>query len=137
MQGDYLTQKTNMGDRDDIEDKSGNEKKTCLIRLREEYQQQTSWVWRPEYTVQAWWRRFLYMGAFMLMFGLCLLCLAGGANEIELDYTDWKCKDTDTNASDHLRSTGKFKKPFLFNLKESQINLFRSFLHGLFCFVNL
>ena len=96
-----------MADRDNIEDKGGEEKKTWLGRQKESYQQQTSWVWRPEYTVHVWWSRFLYMGAFMLIFGSGLICFAGGANEIELDYTDWKCNSNQENASEYLIKNGK------------------------------
>eukprot|EP00092_Neocalanus_flemingeri_P044398 GFUD01049227.1.p1 GENE.GFUD01049227.1~~GFUD01049227.1.p1 ORF type:complete len:378 (-),score=106.07 GFUD01049227.1:158-1267(-) len=94
-----------MGDRNDMEDRPGEEKKTWLGRMKESYQQQTSSVWTPEYTVHTMWGPFLVMGCVMLVLGGGLLYVQGGYNEVKWDYTDCTCEGTDKNATDYLQTS--------------------------------
>eukprot|EP00092_Neocalanus_flemingeri_P104941 GFUD01134458.1.p1 GENE.GFUD01134458.1~~GFUD01134458.1.p1 ORF type:complete len:363 (-),score=114.29 GFUD01134458.1:312-1400(-) len=84
-----------MGDKNDMEDMPGEEKKTWLGIVKESYQQQTSSVWTPEYTVHTMWGPFLVMGCVMLVLGGGLLYVQGGYNEVVWDYTD--CCETGEN----------------------------------------
>ena len=93
LQCDTVTNTTAMGDRNDMEGVVRDEKKTWLQREKEKYQQQTTWVWRPEYTVHSMWKPFLWMGLIMLVSGSGLCFFAGGANEVSWDYTDC-CENT-------------------------------------------
>eukprot|EP00092_Neocalanus_flemingeri_P021504 GFUD01023322.1.p1 GENE.GFUD01023322.1~~GFUD01023322.1.p1 ORF type:complete len:372 (+),score=104.06 GFUD01023322.1:91-1206(+) len=94
-----------MGDKNDTEDMQGEEKKTWLGRVKESYQQQTSSVWTPEYTVHTMWGPFLVMGCVMLVLGGGLLYVQGGYNEVEWDYTDCICRGTGMNATDYLQTS--------------------------------
>eukprot|EP00092_Neocalanus_flemingeri_P033056 GFUD01035950.1.p1 GENE.GFUD01035950.1~~GFUD01035950.1.p1 ORF type:complete len:521 (-),score=149.13 GFUD01035950.1:312-1874(-) len=94
-----------MGDKNDMEDMPGEERKTWVVRVKESYQQQTSSVWRPEYTVHTMWGPFLVMGCVMLVLGGGLLYVQGGYNEVEWDYTDCICQGSGMNATDYLQTS--------------------------------